>query len=145
MLMLLAAPAAPMQGAPMPPGPGFAQVMFHEHIVIRIPRMPMPPRTTQPDPMPPVEWREEKTEQCVASDTLVAASTPSSDRVDLVLNSGERLRARLDKKCRALDFYPGFYVVAGHDGQVCAGRDSIRTRSGDNCQIDKFRRLVPRR
>ncbi|MGN6376862.1 MAG: hypothetical protein ACTHMG_15100 [Sphingomonas sp.] len=144
LMLLLVAPAATLQGAPAP-GPGFGgQLVFHQHIVIRIPRMPPPRAMVEQPPMPPVEWRERSGPKCVDGDDLVAATIPSSEAVDLMLRDGERLRARLDKKCHALDFYTGFYVMAGRDGQVCARRDSIRTRSGDTCAIDKFRRLEPR-
>jgi len=139
LLLLLAAPAAPMAG------PGVeGQMLFHQHIVIRIPRMPAPRAIEAPEPpLPSIEFHEKDGPQCVASDDLVAATIPTDDRVDVMLRGGERLRMRLDKRCRTLDYYTGFYVTAGHDGQVCAKRDAIRTRSGDECGIAKFRRLVP--
>lgn len=139
LLLLLAAPAAPMGG------PGFeGQMLFHQHIVIRIPRMPAPRTMAMPEPpLPSADFHEKDGPQCVASEDLIAATIPTDDRVDVMMRGGERLRIRLDKKCRTLDYYTGFYVTAGHDGQVCAKRDSIRTRSGDECGITKFRRLVP--
>jgi len=139
LLLLLAAPAAPA-AAPMLEG----QLLFHQHIVIRIPRMPSAQPMTPPEPpLPSSRLREENGPQCIASDDLIAATIPTDDRVDIMMRGGERLRIRLDKRCRTLDYYTGFYVTAGHDGMVCARRDSIRTRSGDDCGIDKFRRLVP--
>ena len=139
LLLLLAAPVAPAAA------PGFeGQMLFHQHIVIRIPRMPAPRAMAMPEPaLPSTEFHEKDGPQCVASDELVAATIPDDDRVDVMMRGGERLRIRLDKHCRTLDYYTGFYVTAGHDGQVCAKRDSIRTRSGDECGIAKFRRLVP--
>ena len=144
LLLLLAAPA-PVTGAPGGGGQAFAgQMIFHQHVVIRIPRMPQPDRPPPPL-MPPPSWDEKGGPKCVASEDLVAATIPAADSVDLLLRDGDRMRAKLDKKCRALDFYTGFYVEGGRDGQVCARRDTIRTRSGDNCGIDKFKRLVPAR
>jgi len=143
LMTLLASPAAPWPSAPFE-----GQVIFHQHIVIRIPRMPMPREMVERPPMPPmppIEWTERDGPKCVEGDDLVAATIPTADQVDLMLRDGERIRARLDKKCHALDFYTGFYVVAGRDGRVCAKRDSIKTRSGDDCLIDKFRRLTPAR
>jgi hypothetical protein len=139
LLLLLAAPAAPMGG------PGFeGQMLFHQHIVIRIPRMPAPQPMAMPEPPRATpEFHEKDGPKCVASADLVAATIPTDDRIDVMMRGGERLRIRLDKKCRTLDYYTGFYVTAGHDGRVCAHRDSIRTRSGDECGIAKFRRLVP--
>ena len=96
-----------------------------------------------PPPPPPEAWHEGKGPECIAGDDLMAASIPNDDRVDLMMRGGERLRARLDKRCRTIDYYTGFYVTAGRDGKVCAKRDAIRTRSGDECGIDKFRRLTP--
>jgi hypothetical protein len=124
LLLLLAAPAAPAVA------PAFeGQMLFHQHIVIRIPRMPAPPRMPPPMPRPPsAAFHEKDGPKCVASDALIAATIPTDDRVDIMMRGGERLR---------------FYVTAGHDGQVCAKRDSIRTRSGDECGIAKFRQLVP--
>ncbi|HEX7656758.1 MAG: hypothetical protein ACTHKR_06155 [Sphingomonas sp.] len=145
LLLLLAAPAAATPGAPRG-GFGLApqsQLLFHQHIVIRIPRMPPPRPMVEQPPMPPIEWREKKSPQCIAGGDLIAATIPAADQVDLMTRNGERLRARLDKRCRSLDFYTGFYIMAGRDGQVCARRDSIRTRSGDDCPINKFHRLVP--
>jgi hypothetical protein len=140
LLMLFAAPAAPWAGAPAAIE---GQMVIHQHIIIRIPRMPMPRPTAQRDPMPPLEWHEERGPKCVPGDDLIAATIPTDDQVDLMLRDGERIRARLDKRCRSLDFYTGFYVVAGRDGEVCARRDIIKTRAGDNCPIDKFHRIVP--
>ena len=53
------------------------------------------------------------------------------------------MRARLQDECPALDYYRGFYVRPQPDGRICADRDAIRTRSGGDCGIDRFRRLVP--
>lgn len=138
LLLLAAAPAAPGRE------PGVVgQLLFHQHIVIRVPRLPASRPMSMPSPPPAATWRESKGPQCIAGDDLMAASIPTDDRVDLMMRGGERLRARLDKRCRTIDYYTGFYVTAGHDGQVCARRDAIRTRSGDECGIDKFRRLTP--
>jgi hypothetical protein len=126
------------------PAPGFeGQMLFHQHIVIRIPRMPAPQPMAMPAPRAMPEFHEKDGPKCVASADLVAATIPDDDRIDVMMRGGERLRIRLDKKCRSLDYYTGFYVTAGHDGRVCAHRDSIRTRSGDECGIARFRRLIP--
>ncbi len=61
----------------------------------------------------------------------------------LVSKGGKRVRARLADECPALDYYSGFYVKPPHDAKICAGLDSIQTRSGDDCQIDRFRTLIP--
>ena len=147
-LMLFASAAA--AGAPMPAGrltgTEFAQVTIHERIIIRVPSRlrgtvtPMPQVNTPR----PVEWAEKKGPKCIAADQLGGAIV-AGDSVDLVLRGGERVRALLDGDCSGLGYYGGFYLKPSADGQVCADRDSIRTRSGDHCRIKKFKRLVAKR
>ena len=63
--------------------------------------------------------------------------------VDLMMRNGNRIRARLGSSCPALDYYSGFYITPGEDGFVCAGRETIRSRAGGQCEIDMFRLLRP--
>lgn len=106
--------------------------------VIRVPahfaRRPAPP---------PVALREKHGPRCIAAGDIAAAAVTGPDSVDFELRGGVRVRARLEDACPALDFYRGFYVTPQPDGRVCADRDAIRTRSGGECQIDRFRALVP--
>jgi hypothetical protein len=51
------------------------------------------------------------------------------------------MRAKLERSCPALDYYFGFYIMPAADGQICADRDSIRSRVGGECGIDRFRTL----
>ena len=73
---------------------------------------------------------------------LAGAIVNGTDSVDLVFKGGARMRAQLDDDCTALGYYGGIYLKTAADGQVCARRDTIRTRSGDSCSIGKFKRLV---
>ncbi len=143
LLLLLAAPE---------PGDGSTQARrfvqteqfsFHQRIIIRVPRMPAEAAPAAAAPRAPVRWVEKKSRKCVALDSLVGASVPTSESVDLVANDGTRLRARFVDGCKALDFYSGFYMRPTVDGQVCAKRDAIRARSGGTCQIREFRQLLP--
>lgn len=114
-----------------------AQLMFQQQVVVRMQRsVPVKPAVR-----PPL-WREKKGPKCVPVDDLAGALVTQPNSVDLVLKGGERFRARLEDDCPALDFYNGFYLRPAKDGKVCAGRDTIRYRSGRTCEIDKFRRLV---
>ena len=63
--------------------------------------------------------------------------------IDFVLRNRQRLRAKLDGDCDGLDFYGGLYVQSD-DGEVCAKRDSIRSRIGQVCKIEKFKLLMPK-
>ena len=114
---------------------------FTQRVIIRVPKMAPPPRGTRP--FSAQKWEERRAPRCMATARIAAAAVRDRRNIDLLTNNGERMRARLDKRCPTLDFYSGFYIRQTADGRVCADRDSIRTRSGATCQIDAFRRLVP--
>ncbi len=140
MLLLAAAPdAASAPGASpggYPADDQVAQLMLQQQVVVRMQR-PAPAR-----PIRPLAWKEKKGPKCVSLDDLAGALVSQPNSVDLVLRGGDRFRARFEKDCPPLDFYSGFYLKAAKDGQVCAGRDAVRSRSGRMCAVDKFRRLV---
>lgn len=124
-----------------------AQLTIHERIVIRVPRVspPAPAPLGARAAAPPIEWKEKKGPKCIAAGDLGGAMISQPDSVDLILNGGQRIRAELDDDCGPLDYYSGFYVRPANDGQVCAGRDVIRIRSGGSCEIHRFRKLVASR
>ena len=118
---------------------------FHEHIVIRIPRLRSPERKVADADAPILRWKEKGGPRCVGAGDIGGAAIGASDAVDFEMADGKRLRARLDRDCPSLDFYKGFYIVRPADGQVCAKRDAIRSRSGAVCPIRAFRKLVAAR
>lgn len=133
LLMVLAtaasAPIAPAFGEPS------GQSLVPGRIVIRVEaRVRAAP--------PAMRWVEKSGPKCVVAAELAGAIVNGTDSVDLVLKGGSRVRALFDDDCTALGYYGGFYLKTAADGQVCADRDSIRTRSGDSCSIGKFKRLV---
>ena len=73
----------------------------------------------------------------------LGAAVLAGNSVDFILRNGLRLRARFANSCPALDFYAGFYLDQREDGQLCAGRDVIHSRAGGECQIDRFRLIIP--
>jgi hypothetical protein len=123
-----------------------AQVTIRGRIIIRVPSRLQDSVTPmrQFTPPRPIEWAEKKGPKCIAADQLGGAIV-AGDYVDLVLRGGDRVRAQLDGDCSGLGYYGGFYVKPSPDGQICAGRDSIRTRSGDRCTIKKFKKLVAKK
>ncbi len=137
-------------GTPAPAGQvtgiELAQVTISGRIIIRVPSKLRDNATPmqQLTPPRPIEWAEKKGPKCIAADQLGGAIV-AGDYVDLVLRGGDRVRAQLDGDCSGLGYYGGFYVKPSPDGQICAGRDSIRTRSGDRCTIKKFKKLVAKR
>jgi len=144
-LLALAAPFAaamePMAVDGATDGVTVTQFSFHQRVVIRVPRI-----TSAPQPrVAPVRYKEKRGPRCIAADDLRGAMIADNSAIDLVLNGGRRLRAKLDGDCGPLDFYSGFYIKPAADGTVCADRDVIRARSGAACQINVFRTLKPRR
>ena len=144
-LMLLASATA--ASAPVPAGPvdgvEVAQVTVTGRIIIRVPASRTDAAAAEfarPDPLP--RWVEKKGPKCIVANQLAGAIVTDTDSVDLVLKGGARVRAHLDDDCAALGYYGGFYLKPSADGQVCAKRDAIRTRSGDSCPIGRFKRLV---
>ncbi|WP_156347191.1 hypothetical protein [Sphingomonas sp. Leaf33] len=128
-------------------GVSMTTVTIQQRMVIRVPRLSARPGAATALASTPQQtrWTEKKADKCVPLIDIAAASLPSEDSVDLILNGGRRLRARLDSDCRALDFYAGFYVRMTPDGRACAGRDAFRSRSGAECRIKGFRTLIAKR
>ena len=81
--------------------------------------------------------------KCLPVGAIAGASLAGPDGIDFVLRNRQRVRAKLDDDCGGLDFYDGFYVQP-QDRRVCARRDSISSRVGRTCVINRFRMLVPR-
>ncbi len=124
-------------------GPGsVVQYSMTQSVIVRVPARR---GRRYPDPVPPrmPVFRDRKGPRCIESGAIAAAAITAPDSVDFILKGGKRVRARLAEECPALDYYSGFYVKPPHDEKVCAGRDSIHTRSGGDCQIDRFRTLTP--
>jgi|CoawatStandDraft_6_1074263.scaffolds.fasta_scaffold04994_5 hypothetical protein len=149
--LALLALAAPLTGGIGTPAPGpavapveLAQLTIRQRVIIRIPKMQSPaPAARMPIPVPP-RWKEKRGPKCVAAKTLAGAMISQPGSVDLILIGGDRVRAVLDDDCGPIDFYDGYYLRPAADGDICAGRDVIRVRSGARCMIDRFRRLVPK-
>jgi len=117
-----------------------AQVTLHQRIIIRIPRLPFMRKPV--DTGKPLEWSEKKGPKCVAMGDLIGAAISAPDSIDLMVDDGTRVRAKLDDDCPPLDYYSSYYLKPTPDGMVCADRDAIRSRSGGSCRIEEFKRLV---
>ena len=115
----------------------FAQLIIRESVmVVRVPRPKIPAQT-------PAKWREKRGPKCIGSNDIGGAAVTQPDSVDLILKGGKRVRAQFKSSCPALDFYSGFYVRPSEDRLICADRDSVHARSGGQCEIQRFRTLVP--
>jgi hypothetical protein len=124
-----------------PPAQGTLTVR-HRQIIIRV---PSGIRQVAPAGASLIKWREGRGPDCIAATRLIGATLLRQNSVDLILRDNSRVRARLQRRCPALDYYRGFYINATADGRICADRDSIRSRAGGECQIDQFRTLSPDR
>jgi hypothetical protein len=126
-----------------------AQITIEQRVIMRVPMArPGSPRHRAIDrifgaPEGDVEWEEHKGPKCVSLRMLRGALVTSGRGVDLVLRDNTRLRARLGRECRSADLYSGFYIQPHADGTLCADRDELLARSGMNCPIKDFKRLVP--
>jgi hypothetical protein len=119
----------------------FAQVTIRREIMLRIPMQARPQAPAAAAKAKRIEWKEKGGPKCVPARSIIAATAFSQKSVDLILRDRTRLRARLERSCPALDYYYGFYVTPNPDGLICADRDSIRSRVGGECGIDRFRSL----
>ena len=128
-LLVAAAPAA----APSQRPAQYGQGMVREQLIIRF-RQSAPTR---------VDWKEGKGPKCIPTRGILAATRAVKDSVDLILRNRQRVRAKLESSCPALDYYYGFYIRPDPDGMICEDRDVIRSRMGGACGIDRFRSLEP--
>lgn len=115
-----------------------AQVQIQRSSIVRVPPAAPPSRLAQV-----VKWKEKGAPNCIKWSSMAAAMVSSPTTIDLVVRGGTRYRVKLEKSCQAIDFYSGFYVKATKDGRVCEDRNSIHSRSGGECLIDKYKTLVP--
>jgi hypothetical protein len=124
--------------APRPRPIQSGTITMRQQIIIRV---PAGIRRVTPAGRTLIQWEEGRGPRCVAAGRIIGAALLGQDSVDLIFRDNTRMRARFERRCPALDFYGGFYVNATVDGQICADRDSIRSRTGGECQIDQFRSL----
>ena len=131
-LLLLLAVSAPADGQRTRPAQ-YGQSVVREQVIIRF-------RHTPPTKM---EWKEGKGPKCVPARAIAGATLVGKSSVDFIMRNRQRVRAKLESSCPALDYYYGFYITPNLDGMVCEDRDHIRSRMGGACEIDDFRSLEP--
>ena len=121
--------------APSAPREGVRIMTIEERLTIRVP--------VAPRPRFKIRWEEEKGPKCVPAGAIAGAFLSGPDSVDFILRGRQLVRARLDSDCDGLDFYGQLYIQPD-DGRICARRDTIRSRVGGSCRIERFRSLVPK-
>ena len=128
------------QARPPTPPPG---ISFHQQIIIRVSPVPRP-GNRMGNVRQIIAWDEERGPRCIPIRQILGAVQIGQESVDLVLRDSTRIRARLERRCPAMDYYLGVYVRPNRDGMICADRDEIRSRAGGSCGIERFRTLRPR-
>jgi len=128
----------------------FWQVVIEQQLIIRVPaqrsqlnNFAAGPSASKRASELPVVWKEKKAPKCVAMRNILGMQAVQRDSIDIITRQKQRLRAQLNRGCRALDFYAGFYMQGSKDGKLCEDRDEIHARTGAKCEIDKFRLMVP--
>ena len=116
--------------------PTAGRLMGERDVIFRVPLRPRPVGAR-------IEWAKGDRFKCVNTSAIRGAVLAGTDHIDLLLPHRQRVRASFDGKCPALDFYGEFYLKT-EDHRVCAKRDSVHSRMGGSCQIEKFHRLLPK-
>jgi hypothetical protein len=119
---------------------GWEQVRNNERVIIRIPPKPAPASGKRSEP---TKWKEEKIGKCILMDRLIGSRPGPKESLEILTRDGNMIRAYLGDGCLAREFYAGAYVERSADGKLCIDRDLLHARTGAQCEIDKFRLLVP--
>lgn len=132
--------------AGLPPSVAY-QVRIERRVTVRISPRRVAPRqslTADLEELPqPIRYEEGENAECVSINSIAGVQTGSGDRLVLYLRDRRMLSARLEKSCRARDFYSGFYVERGEDGNICINRDKLQSRAGAKCELSRMRELTP--
>lgn len=142
-----AAPAMTLDLEWLHPREAGYQVRIERRVTIRIAPRSRAPRQSLMAELPhtaqPTRFEERPMEKCLPIESIAGVQTGSGDRLVLFLRDRRMVSARLEKACRARDFYSGFYLESSKDGMLCVERDKLQSRAGANCELDRMRELVP--
>jgi len=120
------------------------QVRIERRMVIRI--TPLGPQREMLADLPRAplasKFSERKIGKCVPVAGIAGVQIGGDDRLMLFMRDQRLIGAKLDKACRARDFYSGFYVERSRDGKLCVDRDMIHSRSGATCSLSRMRQLI---
>lgn len=123
------------------------QIRVQQRMTIRI--TPRAPSRRQPDmrvAMPDADnarrFAERKMGRCLPVAGIAGVQPQRGNRLLLYMRDRRLVSAELERACRAMDFYSGFYLSPNNDGKLCVERDNLLTRSGMNCKLTRIRQLV---
>jgi len=122
------------------------QVRIERRVIFRVmPRSSTSRTSLVPNRQPSAQRTkiiERKIGKCIPLEKISALRTGSGKNLILFTRDSKVLSLRLEKSCRARDFYSGFYVEKDEDGQLCIDRDKLRSRSGAQCEVKRMRQLI---
>ncbi len=125
---------------------GAHQVRIERQMTIRIaPRSrPVQPNSFVGAPQKPIgpQFIERKIGRCLPVSRIAGVQSRGGNDILLFLRDRRIISARLERACRARDFYSGFYLSPSKDGKLCVQRDALQSRSGANCKLTRIRQLV---
>jgi hypothetical protein len=127
--------------------PSANQVRIEQHFSIRItPGISNYAQQMQMDfdsEEAPTRYTEHKMGKCLPIAAIASVQGGNDNQLVLQLHDTGLIRAKLEKTCLARDFYAGFYLDRNADGQLCVGRDQLRSRNGVSCKIKQLHELRP--
>jgi hypothetical protein len=116
-------------------GSGIRQVMVDDQLIVRVPVRALPPQQ--------VDWLPAREVKCLQVSAIRGAMLSGPEQIDVLLTERRRVRAHFSADCPALDFYDGFYLKPA-DSRLCAGRDTVYSRMGGTCRVERMQLLSPR-
>lgn len=122
------------------------QVRIEQRVIIRISPQRRSSRTPLLAELPQrglnTRFEEREMERCLPVNRISGVQTGNGNRLLLFMRDQRIISVNLERACRARDFYSGFYVERSEDGQLCADRDELQSRSGAKCDIERMTQLV---
>ncbi len=76
--------------------------------------------------------------RCIPADFIREAIVKDDKKIELILSGKKYYEIRFKDKCHGLGFDKSFYYYLTPSRQLCARFDTIVTRSGSRCLIDKI-------
>ena len=127
-----------------------SQVRIEQSLRIRIsPQAPSSAPRFRPDMLVGIPQRtvsenyvERRMGRCIPIGNIAGVKPNGGNDLILYLRDRRMVRAQLERECRAMDFYSGFYLSRSTDGRLCVDRDTLQSRSGANCKLSQMRQLV---
>lgn len=122
------------------------QIRLEQRVVVRIAPRRVSNRRNMLAQLPvraqTTRYKERKAEECVLVEGIAGVETGSGNRLLLFMRDANIMSINLEKACRARDFYSGFYVKPNEDGKLCVARDTLQSRNGARCDIERMMELV---